>query len=82
VSKAEAAARRARPAAPVKSYKVPKTIPKEGFRYRIRWGDTLWDISEAFYRNPWQYPRIARFNKIRNPDRIFSGSYIRIPPKN
>lgn len=82
VSKTEAAARRARPAAPVKSYKVPKTIPKEGFRYRIRWGDTLWDISEAFYRNPWLYPRIARFNKIRNPDLIISGTHIRIPPKN
>ena len=81
VSPSEAAARRARPSAPVKSYKVPKTIPKEGFRYRIRWGDTLWDISEAFYRNPWLYPRIARFNKIRNPDFILSGAYIRIPPK-
>lgn len=81
VSKSEAAARRARPSAPVKSYKVPKTIPKEGFRYRIRWGDTLWDISEAFYRNPWLYPRIARFNKIRNPDFILAGAHIRVPPK-
>ena len=74
--------KRTRPAAPVATYKVPQTIPKEGFRYRIRWGDTLWDISEAFYRNPWLYPRIARFNKIRNPDLIISGRYIRVPPKN
>ncbi len=72
---------RKRPPAPVKSYKVPRTIPKEGVRYKITWGDTLWDISEAFYRNPWLYPRIARFNKIRNPDLIISGTYIRIPPK-
>ena len=81
VSKSEAAARRVRSSAPVKSYKVPKTIPKEGFRYRIRWGDTLWDISEAFYRNPWLYPRIVRFNKIRNADFILAGAFIRIPPK-
>jgi nucleoid-associated protein YgaU len=74
-------ARRVRPPAPVTSYKVPQTIPKDGFRYRIRWGDTLWDISEAFYRNPWLYPRIARFNKIRNPDLIISGHFIRVPPK-
>jgi nucleoid-associated protein YgaU len=74
--------RRNRPAPPVASYKVPASIPKEGVPYRIRWGDTLWDISEAFYRNPWLYPRIARFNRIRNPDLIISGTVIRIPPKN
>jgi hypothetical protein len=73
---------RKRPPAPVASYKVPATIPKEGVDYRIRWGDTLWDISEAFYRNPWLYPRIARHNNIRNPDYIISGRTIRIPPKN
>jgi hypothetical protein len=73
---------RDRPPAPVSSYAVPQTIPREGAAYRIRWGDTLWDISEAFYRNPWLYPRIARFNNIRNPDLIISGTTIRIPPKN
>jgi hypothetical protein len=57
-------------------------IPREGVEYKIRWGDTLWDISEAYYRNPWLYPRIARFNGIRNPDRIISGTTIRIPPRN
>jgi hypothetical protein len=67
---------------PVASYKVPTTIPRAGAPYRIRWGDTLWDISEAFYRNPWLYPRIARFNSIRNPDLIISGRIIRIPPRN
>jgi hypothetical protein len=73
---------RTRPPAPVSSYNVPTVIPKEGAPYKIRWGDTLWDISEAFYRNPWLYPRIARFNNIRNPDLIISGKTIRIPPKN
>jgi hypothetical protein len=73
---------RNRPPAPVSSYKVPATIPKDGAPYLIRWGDTLWDISEAFYRTPWLYPRIARFNNIRNPDLIISGRTIRIPPKN
>jgi hypothetical protein len=77
-----ATAPRNRPPAPVSTYKVPATIPKEGAPYRIRWGDTLWDISEAFYRDPWLYPRIARFNNIRNPDLIISGRTIRIPPKN
>jgi hypothetical protein len=65
-----------------RTYNVPATIPREGVDYRIRWGDTLWDISEAFYRDPWLYPRIARNNNIRNPDLIISGRTIRIPPKN
>ena len=73
---------RKRPVPPVSSYKVPSVIPKNGVVYRIRWGDTLWDIAGAFYRNPWLYPRIARFNKIRNPDLIISGTTIRVPPRN
>jgi Na+-transporting methylmalonyl-CoA/oxaloacetate decarboxylase gamma subunit len=73
-AKPEPAAREERRSEPV--------IPKGGAVYRIRWGDTLWDISEAFYRNPWLYPRIARYNGIRNPDLIISGTTIRIPPKN
>jgi hypothetical protein len=71
-----------RPSAPVASYKVPATIPRDGVDYRIRWGDTLWDISDAFYRDPWLFPRIARHNNIRNPDYIISGRIISIPPKN
>jgi hypothetical protein len=74
--------RRTRPPAPVMSYRVPAVIPKNGVVYQIKWGDTLWDISAAFYRNPWLYPRIARDNKIRNPDLIIAGSNVRIYPKN
>jgi hypothetical protein len=73
---------RRRPPPPVANFKVPTTIPKEGFAYRVRYGDTLWDIADAFYRNPRLYPRIARFNNIRNPNLIISGRTIRIPPKN
>ena len=73
---------RTRPVAPVYSFSVPVTIPREGFAYRIRWGDTLWDIADVFYHNPWSYPRIASFNNIRNPDLIIPGTVIRIPPAN
>ncbi|MBQ9495238.1 MAG: LysM peptidoglycan-binding domain-containing protein [Treponema sp.] len=47
--------------------------------YRIKWGDTLWDIADAYYKNPWRYRRIAQYNNIRNPDYIISGTTIRIP---
>jgi LysM repeat protein len=82
VNTRQAATRRNRIAPPVASYKVPATIPRQGVPYKLRWGDTLWDISEAFYRNPWLYHRLARFNNIRNPDLIISGTTIRIPPTN
>jgi hypothetical protein len=54
---------------------------KPGVTYKIRWGDTLWDLSYAYYRDPWVYMRIARANKIKNPDLIISGNKIWIPAK-
>ena len=50
-----------------------------GVWYQIKWGDTLWDIAATYYRNPWLYPRIARENRITNPDLIFAGTRIFIP---
>ena len=47
--------------------------------YKIKWGDTLWDISETYYKNPWRYKYLAKFNGIKNPDYIISGTYITIP---
>jgi nucleoid-associated protein YgaU len=50
-----------------------------GVWYEIKWGDTLWDIAATYYRNPWLYPKIARANKISNPDLIFAGTRLYIP---
>ena len=51
----------------------------DGIQYKIRWGDTLWDIADTYYRNPWLYPRIAKYNNITDPDFIVSGTTIIIP---
>lgn len=56
------------------------TVKKE-VRYRLRWGDTLWDIAQNFYKNPWAYKKIAKYNNIKNPNKIISGTYITIPAK-
>lgn len=56
-----------------------QTVAKGGVTYRIKRGDTLWDISATYYRNPWLYPKLARANSIRNPDLIFAGTRIYIP---
>ncbi len=49
--------------------------------YQIKWGDTLWDIADTFYKNPWMYDKIAKANNIKNPDFILSGTWIKIPPQ-
>ena len=61
--------------------------PKEEIKpaeviYRIKWGDTLWDLAESYYQNPWLYHKIAKANNIKNPDVIISGTDIVIPPLN
>ncbi len=58
---------------------APAASEKDAVPYRIKWGDTLWDISDSFYKNPWKYPNIADYNNIPNPDIIISGTDILIP---
>ena len=61
---------------------APVVQPKKAtgdVTYHIKWGDTLWDISDAYYNNPWKYPKIADYNHIKNPDLIISGTDIKIP---
>jgi hypothetical protein len=42
-------------------------------------GDTLWDICEHYFRNPYQWPRIWAFNpQIQNPHWIFPGDQVRL----
>ena len=50
-----------------------------GVTYKIKWGDTLWDIADTYYKNPWRYKKIASYNGIKNPDHIISGTVITIP---
>ena len=50
-----------------------------GVTYKIKWGDTLWDIADTYYKNPWRYKKIAKYNNIKNPDYIISGTVITIP---
>lgn len=52
------------------------TIPEI---YLIKRGDTLWDISEHYLDNPWQWPRLWSYNPdIRNPNWIYPGDRLRL----
>ena len=58
---------------PVETQEPPRTVI-----YHIKRGDTLWDLSNSFYRTPWLYRKIARDNAIENPDLIYAGENLNI----
>lgn len=58
---------------------APPVKEPQDITYKIKWGDTLWDIADTYYKNPWRYHKIARYNGIKDPDYIISGTYIKIP---
>jgi hypothetical protein len=47
----------------------------------VKRGDTLWDLGDTYYGNPWQWPRIWSYNpQIENPHWIYPGDQIRMQP--
>jgi hypothetical protein len=47
----------------------------------VRRGDTLWDLCDTYYGNPWQWPRIWSYNpQIANPHWIYPGDQVRMQP--
>jgi len=54
--------------------------PEQPGKYLIRQGDTLWDIANAFYRDPFLWPLIWKSNpSVNDPDLIYPGNTLVIP---
>lgn len=47
--------------------------------YKVKTGDSLWQISQNVYANPWLWPTIAQENKISNPDLLLVEQELVLP---
>jgi hypothetical protein len=49
--------------------------------HTVHTGDTLWDITEHYYGNPWEWPRVWSYNpEITNPHWIYPLDQVRLLP--
>lgn len=65
-------------AEPAESAAAP--AKEEASQYSIKKGDTLWDISNTFLKDPFLWPFIWKANpSISNPDLIYPGNKLAIP---
>jgi len=59
------------------SMEVEKT--GETFDYQVQSGDTLWDICQKQYQNPWVWPKLWEINpQVQNPHWIYPGDILKI----
>jgi hypothetical protein len=87
---AEPAAVEPTPSPPAPAAPAPATVEPEAVEpapaeqelhpYIIKRGDTLWDIANTFFKDPFLWPFIWKANpSITNPDLIFTGNTLMIP---
>ncbi len=47
----------------------------------VRGGDTLWDLCQYYFNNPWEWPKVWSYNPtITNPHWIYPGDLVQLYP--
>lgn len=61
-------------------FSVEEKVAADQTVYTVKDGDTMWDLAEKFYNNPYQWVKIQDANlHIANPDKIIAGQQLVIP---
>ena len=63
-----------------RSRSVSSSLVKSTQSYRIKSGDTLSAICKKYYGSAGYYSALARYNGIKNPNLIYAGRTLRLPP--
>jgi len=63
---------------------LSELAPNAPDSYKIKKGDTLWDISSLFLKRPWRWPELWGMNisEIRNPHLIYPGQILYLDKSN
>jgi len=58
---------------------APATFEAVPDIHLVRRGDTLWDLCNRYYQNPWAWPKVWSYNpQIANPHWIYPGDQLRL----
>ena len=59
--------------------RIPSDVPD---KHKVKEGDTLWDITEGYYGDPYRWPQVWSYNpEITNPHWIYPDLEVRLRPE-
>jgi|GEM_PF-4380253 len=57
---------------------TPSVVPTQNKYHLLKEGESLWEVAEKEYGNPYLYPTIIELNRINSPDFTNPGTKIRV----
>jgi len=66
------------PGSPAAQIPTPSITPIKAKYYILKEGESLWEVAQKEYGNPYLYPTIIELNRLDSPDFTNPGTKIRI----